>query len=207
MRSKRLLRELAAVAIVVTFAYIGGYYYGRNPKSARELLGSKSTVVMTSIPNLIASDLQAWLEDHWGHSMLVETITTDQIESRLSEADFIVIPSRDYPFIKASVVNEKFENLDLSMLEPDLVRKERNVVPLLWKLIETTDSRKTLSTIVLGRIKPSKRTDGLVQWMLQDEFQILWAKRLDLYPANEQAQRKLQTPELRKIPLRDLIWE
>lgn len=200
-------REIAFVILVLGLAYAGGYYFGRHPNSLRELLGSKSLVIMTTQDHLISEELQAWIEDKWGHSMIVQVVGEDEIKKGLTEADLLLLPKNVMDSLRENV-QEKPPEVETSMILVDLLRKDSKAVPALWDLHELGDGFYRLRLYEFGWPIINDKSIDLVKWFLSEEFQEQWSNEVEMNPVRaDLLQKKKDGQTLRDIPLEKLRYD
>lgn len=202
-----IAREIVFVVLVLGLAYAGGYYFGRHPNSLRELLGSKSLVIMTTQENLISEELQAWVEDKWGHSMIVQVVGEDEIKKGLAEADLLLLPKNVMDSLRENM-QDKPEEVDTSMILVDLIRKDSKAVPGLWSLTPLGDGFFRLRLYEFGWPIFNPKTIELMKWLLSKEFQDQWSEEAEMNPVrSDLLGQKKETQSLRAIPLEKLRYD
>lgn len=204
----RIWRDFTLLALALMFAYGGGYYFGRHPESLRELVSSKSLVIATTEDRILNREVQNWLEDRWGHSIIVLLISDTEIESRLADSDLILAPRTTLkPY--ESQLKVRPEQLPLEWIEPDFLIQGDQTIPLLWKLVKVDDRRQKLVKLSLAWTPKADANPELVRWLLSKNAQLLMSKDSGYSPVRTDLLQDPQSnyPNLRKIPLTDLIWE
>ncbi len=201
------VREGIFATLVLCTAYGGGYYFGRHPNSLRELVGSKSLVIMTTQENLIPEELQAWIEDKWGHSMIVQVVGEDEIKKSATQADLVLLPKNIMDSL-GSQIAAKPDEVDTSMILVDLLRKDSKAIPLLWSLDSQGDGFYRLHLMELGWANNNPKTIDLVTWLLSEDFQKQWSDEIEMNPVRVDLLRKKKDAQsLREIPLEKLRYD
>lgn len=200
-------KELLLGVLILGVAYAGGYHFGRHPNSLRELLGSKSIVIMTTQENLIPEELQAWLEDKWGHSMIVQVVGEDEIKNGLTQADLLLLPKNRMDALRDQI-QERPPEIDTSMILVDLMRRDSRAVPALWSLSSLGDGFYRLHLWEFGWPIVNERSIELMKWILSEEFQEQWAATVEMNPVHAGLLEKLEDAQnLRDIPLEKLRYD
>lgn len=202
-------------SLVAVSAYGGGYYFGRWPRSGRELTESKSFVIATTEATLLSAKLQAWLEDRWGHSLIVHVVSQEEISQELSTSDVVILPKASIEPIRDHLAEPPMSfsegsGKSLSAIHPDFLRERTRTIPLLWKLTPLEGGYYRLVTIELGWTTKAERTERLVEWLLSDEFQKIWSQVTQMNPVNRELLEKSDQKEisqLRDIPLDQLRYD
>ncbi|MBX3019629.1 MAG: hypothetical protein KF767_17205 [Bdellovibrionaceae bacterium] len=204
----RIWRDFTLLALALMFAYGGGYYFGRHPESLRELVSSKSLVIATTEDRILNREVQNWLEDRWGHSIIVLLISETEIESRLADSDLILAPLTTLKPYETQL-KPRPENLPLEWVDPDFLIQGDQTIPLLWKLVKVDERRQKLVKLALAWTPKSEDHPELVRWLLSRNAQSLMSKDSSYYPVRLDLLQDPQSeyPRLRAIPLSDLIWE
>lgn len=203
----RFFRNFIPFVLSLIVAYGGGYYFGRHPNSLHELGSSKSIVIATTEEGLFTRDVQNWLEDRWGHSLIVLLISETEIENRLNDADLIVAPqSLLKPF--QSNLRPHPDNLPADWVEPDFLRNNEVTFPLLWRLIKLDDKRFRLIRYNIAWTPRSSENLDLIRWLLSPKGQTLLTKGKVYLPVRKGIELDDKTMKsLRSIPLTQLTWD
>lgn len=204
----RILRDFTLLALALMFAYGGGYYFGRHPESLRELISSKSLVIATTEDRILTRDVQNWLEDRWGHSIIVLLISENEIEDRLVDSDLILAQrSVLKPF--EPVLGPRPAGLPLDWIDPDFLIDGDQSLPILWRLVKVDESRQRLIKLSLAWTRKGGPHEDLVRWLLSPSAQELMSRGSGYFPVRADLLRDKDAPypKLREIPLQNLIWE
>jgi hypothetical protein len=204
----RILRDFTLLLIALVFAYGGGYYTGRHPGTLRELVNSKSLVLATTEDRLLSREVQNWLEDRWGHSIIVLLISDTEIESRLNDSDLILAPRTVLkPF--ESQLKTMPHDLPLDWIEPDFLLEGDQTLPLLWKLVKVDEKRQRLVKLSIAWTPKSEPHIELIRWLLSRDAQTLMTQSSGYFPVRADLLKEKLTdwPNLRQIPLQNLVWE
>lgn len=204
----RILRDFTLLVIALVFAYGGGYYFGRHPESLRELVSSKSLVLATTEDRLLSREVQNWLEDRWGHSIIVLLISETEIESRMNDSDLILAPRSVLKPYDAQL-KAKPDDLPLDWIEPDFLLEGDQTLPLLWKLVKVDEKRQRLVKLSIAWTPKSEPHSELIRWLLSRNAQTLMTQSSGYFPVRADLLKENSTnsPNLRQIPLQNLIWE
>lgn len=203
-------RDLLVVVIVAICAYAGGYFYGRFPKSDRELSNSKSLVILSTQPELLPPELQSWLEVHWGHSLIVRAFPSAEMAAHLGEADLVLGTKASLDPIRPQLINRP-SRFNLTTIDPDFLRHGSQSVPVLWKLSPMAEGGFHLLLLeVAWTPKKNQQGEIFVTWLLSRDFQELWARTLQMRPVNRQLLERgdpQDIKDLRSIPLDKLRYD
>lgn len=204
----RVLRDFTLLVLALMFAYGGGYYFGRHPESLRELISSKSLVIATTEDRLLGREVQNWLEDRWGHSIIVLLISDTEVESRLADSDLILAPRQVLKPYETQL-KARPGNLPLDWIAPDFLTQGDQTLPLLWKLVKVDERRQKLVRLSLAWTPKSEDHPELVRWLLSRNAQLLMTKDSGYFPVRADLLKEppRDYPDLRAVPLPDLLWE
>lgn len=203
----RFVRDFVLLIIALLIAYGGGYYFGRHPESLRELVSSKSVVIATTEERAFTREIQEWLEDRWGHSILVVLISDTEIENRLLDADLILAPRSILKPYEAQL-KARPKDLPVEWISPDFLLEGDQTLPLLWRLVKIDDKRQRLIKLSLAWTPKSENHSELIRWLLSRNAQTLMATESGYHPVRRDLLEETQgLKSLRSIPLPQLIWE
>jgi len=203
----RIVRDIALLAIALLVAYGGGYYFGRHPESLRELVSSKSVVIATTEERIFTREVQNWLEDRWGHSIIVLLISDTEIQNRLNNSDLIVAPrSVLKPF--ESQLQPLPSDIPTDWIDSDFLLEGDQSLPLLWKLVKIDENRQRLVKLSIAWTPRTDSQTELVHWLMSRNVQLMMSKGSGYTPVRHDLLEEAQMLHpLRRIPLSNLIWQ
>lgn len=203
----RILRDFILLSLALALAYGGGYYFGRHPNSVRDLVNSESVVIATTEERLFTREIQDWLENRWGHSLIVLLISEKEIEARMQDSDFILAPRS---FLKAyeTQFRDPPKGLPTDWISPDFLISGDKSLPLLWKLVKIDDQRQRLVKLSLAWTPKSQAHVDLVRWLLSPSLQKLMAEQSGYLPVRRDLLESSNgMKSLRAVPLPLLSYE
>lgn len=203
-KAGRFLHDLTLIVLIVGLAYLGGYYFGRHPRSIRELGHSRSIVVATTQANLLTPPLQAWLEDRWGHSLIVEVWSPAEIAEKWKNADLLLLTHSEIKPLYGELAPLPGPTPTDKILPDFLIGDREKVAPVLWRLYPREKERQHLLLLTMGAVHSSPQLADLMSWLLNPDFQTRWSESTGFYPVLENLMK--ESP-LRQIPLDHIRYD